>query len=42
MNGAWVNREPVDTAVPSAGDEVRIGTFQPVFLDAVRPIGDAG
>ncbi|WP_086819115.1 glycogen accumulation regulator GarA [Allokutzneria sp. NRRL B-24872] len=32
LNGTYVNRAPVDTAVLSNGDEVQIGKFRLVFL----------
>ena len=32
LNGTYVNREPVDTASLSNGDEVQIGKFRLVFL----------
>lgn len=32
LNGTYVNREPVDTAHLSNGDEVQIGKFRLVFL----------
>lgn len=32
LNGTYVNREPIDTAVLSGGDEVQIGKFRLVFL----------
>jgi pSer/pThr/pTyr-binding forkhead associated (FHA) protein len=32
LNGTYVNREPVDTAVLANGDEVQIGKFRLVFL----------
>lgn len=32
LNGTYVNREPVDTAVLASGDEVQIGKFRLVFL----------
>jgi pSer/pThr/pTyr-binding forkhead associated (FHA) protein len=32
LNGTYVNREPVDTAVLTNGDEVQIGKFRLVFL----------
>lgn len=32
LNGTYVNREPVDQAVLSNGDEVQIGKFRLVFL----------
>ncbi len=36
LNGTYVNREPVDTAVLASGDEVQIGKFRLVFLTGVR------
>jgi pSer/pThr/pTyr-binding forkhead associated (FHA) protein len=36
LNGTYVNREPVDTAVLANGDEVQIGKFRLVFLTGVR------
>ena len=41
LNGTYVNREPVDTASLSNGDEVQIGKFRLVFLSAPRS-GDTG
>ncbi|AOS62963.1 glycogen accumulation regulator GarA [Actinoalloteichus hymeniacidonis] len=35
LNGTYVNREPVDTAVLTSGDEVQIGKFRLVFLSGV-------
>ena len=32
LNGTYVNREPVDTAMLTNGDEVQIGKFRLVFL----------
>ena len=32
LNGTYVNREPVDSATLSNGDEVQIGKFRLVFL----------
>jgi len=32
LNGTYVNREPVDSAVLTNGDEVQIGKFRLVFL----------
>jgi pSer/pThr/pTyr-binding forkhead associated (FHA) protein len=32
LNGTYVNREPVDSAVLANGDEVQIGNFRLVFL----------
>jgi len=40
LNGTYVNREPVDTAVLANGDEVQIGKFRLVFLSGPR--GGAG
>ena len=36
LNGTYVNREPVDTAVLASGDEVQIGKFRLVFLTGMR------
>ncbi|MFY9808309.1 MAG: FHA domain-containing protein [Pseudonocardiaceae bacterium] len=41
LNGTYVNREPVDTAVLANGDEVQIGKFRLVFLTGPRT-GDRG
>ncbi|MGB0436492.1 MAG: glycogen accumulation regulator GarA [Mycobacterium sp.] len=38
LNGTYVNREPVDSAVLANGDEVQIGKFRLVFL--AGPKGD--
>jgi pSer/pThr/pTyr-binding forkhead associated (FHA) protein len=38
LNGTYVNREPVDSAVLANGDEVQIGKFRLVFL--IGPKGD--
>ncbi|WP_333619019.1 glycogen accumulation regulator GarA [Dietzia sp.] len=35
LNGTYVNREPVDSAALSNGDEVQIGKFRLVFLTGV-------
>jgi pSer/pThr/pTyr-binding forkhead associated (FHA) protein len=32
LNGTYVNREPVDSAVLANGDEVQIGKFRLLFL----------
>jgi len=40
LNGTYVNREPVDSAVLANGDEVQIGKFRLVFLTGPR--GSAG
>ncbi|MCW2496961.1 FHA domain-containing protein [Jatrophihabitans sp.] len=34
LNGTYVNREPIDAASLSGGDEVRIGKFRLVYLTA--------
>jgi pSer/pThr/pTyr-binding forkhead associated (FHA) protein len=39
LNGTYVNREPVDTAVLANGDEVQIGKFRLVFLTGPREPG---
>ncbi len=39
LNGTYVNREPVDTAVLANGDEVQIGKFRLVFLTGPRSGG---
>jgi pSer/pThr/pTyr-binding forkhead associated (FHA) protein len=39
LNGTYVNREPVDTAVLANGDEVQIGKFRLVFLSGPRDAG---
>ena len=39
LNGTYVNREPVDTAVLSTGDEVQIGKFRLVYLTAAVRTG---
>src|SRR5947209_16751812 len=36
LNGTYVNREPVDTAMLANGDEVQIGKFRLVFLSGPR------
>jgi pSer/pThr/pTyr-binding forkhead associated (FHA) protein len=32
LNGTYVNRQPVDSAVLANGDEIQIGTFRLVFF----------
>ncbi len=39
LNGTYVNREPVDTAVLANGDEVQVGKFRLVFLTGPRAAG---
>ncbi|CAM3065101.1 glycogen accumulation regulator GarA [Skermania piniformis] len=41
LNGTYVNREPVDSAVLANGDEVQIGKFRLVFLSGPRSADDA-
>ena len=40
LNGTYVNREPVQSAVLANGDEIQIGKFRLVFLTAPRPNED--
>lgn len=40
LNGTYVNREPVDSAVLANGDEVQIGKFRLVFLTGPKPDDD--
>jgi pSer/pThr/pTyr-binding forkhead associated (FHA) protein len=42
LNGTYVNREPVDSAVLANGDEVQIGKFRLVFIAGPRPEGEGG
>ena len=42
LNGTYVNREPVDSAVLANGDEVQIGKFRLVFLTGPKDDGAAG
>src|SRR5437763_14632509 len=42
LNGTYVNREPVDTAVLANGDEVQIGKFRLVFLTGPKQGDDDG
>jgi len=37
LNGTYLNRERVDTALLQNGDELQIGTFKLVFLTGVAP-----
>jgi pSer/pThr/pTyr-binding forkhead associated (FHA) protein len=41
LNGTYVNREPVDSAVLANGDEVQIGKFRLVFLTGPRSDDDS-
>jgi pSer/pThr/pTyr-binding forkhead associated (FHA) protein len=41
LNGTYVNREPVDSAVLANGDEVQIGKFRLVFLTGPKPGDDS-
>jgi pSer/pThr/pTyr-binding forkhead associated (FHA) protein len=40
LNGTYVNREPVQSAVLANGDEIQIGKFRLVFLTNPRPNDD--
>ncbi len=42
LNGTYVNRERVDDAVLTAGDEVQIGKFRMVFHPHVDPPAGEG
>jgi pSer/pThr/pTyr-binding forkhead associated (FHA) protein len=42
LNGTYVNREPVDSAVLANGDEVQIGKFRLVFLTGPKQADDDG
>src|ERR1700739_502945 len=42
LNGTYVNREPVDSAVLANGDEVQIGKFRLVFLTGPKAGDDNG
>jgi pSer/pThr/pTyr-binding forkhead associated (FHA) protein len=42
LNGTYVNREPVDSAVLANGDEVQIGKFRLVFLTGPKGGEDNG
>ena len=42
LNGTYVNREPVESAQLSNGDEVQIGKFRLVFLTGDQSMGEAG
>lgn len=42
LNGTYVNREPVDSATLTNGDEVQIGKFRLVFLTGPKPAGGEG
>ncbi|MCZ0996772.1 FHA domain-containing protein [Streptomyces noursei] len=39
LNGTYVNREPIDSAVLSNGDEVQIGKYRLVFYASQRGVG---
>jgi len=41
LNGTYVNREPIDSASLSGGDEVQIGKFRLTYLTAARVDSDA-
>ncbi len=41
LNGTYVNRERIDSAVLAGGDEVQIGKFRLVYLTSAAPGGGA-
>lgn len=41
LNGTYVNREPIDTAILSGGDEVQIGKFRLVFFTSANAVENA-
>lgn len=41
LNGTYVNREPIESAVLANGDEVQIGKFRLTYLTAARVDSDA-
>ncbi len=41
LNGTYVNREPIDSASLSGGDEVQIGKFRLTYLTAARSAEEA-
>jgi FHA domain/zinc-ribbon domain len=42
LNGTYLNREPIDAAPLSGGDEVQIGKFRLVYLTAAVRAGASG
>ena len=42
LNGTYVNREPIEVAALTNGDEVQIGKFRLVFLSGDQAQGDTG
>jgi hypothetical protein len=40
LNGTYVNRQRIDVAALSGGDEVQIGKFRLLYLTGVRGVGD--
>jgi len=42
LNGTYVNREPIESATLSNGDEVQVGKFRLVFLTGSQTVGEAG
>ncbi len=42
LNGTYVNRERVEKATLSNGDEVQIGKFRLIFIAGPRLVGEAG
>lgn len=42
LNGTYVNRERIEEAVLSGGDEVQVGKFRLVFMASPRRYGESG
>ena len=42
LNGTYVNRERVEAATLSSGDEVQVGKFRLVFIAGPKPEGEGG
>lgn len=42
LNGTYVNRSPVDSALVTDGDEIRIGKFRLAFLNTLSTATGAG
>ncbi len=40
LNGTYVNRQRIDVAALSGGDEVQIGKFRLLYLTSARSSGD--
>ena len=42
LNGTYVNRERIDEASLSGGDEVQIGKYRLVYYPGAQPVGEPG